>query len=258
MNIEVFKTKTINDFKKKILKSNLPSPPYRIILNGASGSGKTQVILNILLNPQFGYSSYFDYINVFIGSLDDLDEYTELSHKNRCFCYDEDKNKYSKKKMRIDEKMSIRQGVSNSELLELIDEIESNEYLKTKRYLFVFDDLVATDLLKNTTKSSAIDVLFIRGRHLARGASTIISTQKWNMLKTNLRAINATHVFLFNGLPNHQKKLIASEISGGYDEKEFIDIYEKYTNEKYSFIVVNLRNPKQTYLQDRYFNYITE
>ena len=256
MNIEVYKTKSPTDPKKTILKKDLPRPPYRIILNGASGSGKTQVIFNFLLNPKLGYASYFDYINVFIGSLDDLDEYRELAHKHKCMCYDDDANKYSSKLMRIDEKMSIRQGVNNDELLNLIDEMEQNELLKKKRYLFVFDDLVATELLKNSVKASAIDVLFIRGRHIGKGVSTIISTQKWNMLKTNLRAVNSTHVFLFNGLPNHQKKLIAGEISGGYDEKEFIEIYEKYTNQKYSFILINLREPKEKYIQDKNFNYI--
>ena len=34
--------------------------PFRLLINGKSQlSGKTSVIINLLLNPQFGYENYF-------------------------------------------------------------------------------------------------------------------------------------------------------------------------------------------------------
>ena len=44
--------------------------PFRLLINGKSQlSGKTSVILNLLLNPQFGYSNYFEGDNIWIITL---------------------------------------------------------------------------------------------------------------------------------------------------------------------------------------------
>ena len=255
MNIEVFKPLGVGDGKKKIIKANLPNPPLRWILVGHSGSGKTNLIKNILFNEDFGYGSYYDFIFVICGSADDVEEYERLANKRKCSCYDDDKKSFSEKKMKLHEKMSIKQSTSNEELMELIDEIEHNEYSKGKRFLFVLDDMIVDKLLKNTTQMNAIDTLFIRGRHFR--ASTIISTQKYTALKQNLRTLNATHITLFNGIPKGNLKIIAGEVAGAYEDEDILRIYNEYTREKYSYITINLKGTKEEYIQDRYFNYIT-
>jgi hypothetical protein len=254
MNIEVYTPIGIGDGKKKILKKQLPIPPFRWILVGHSGSGKTNLIKNILYNDNFGYSSYFDYIFIICGSADDVDEYDRLNYKSKCKCYDSDKKQFSKKKMRVEEKCSVRQSTTNEELMDIIDELEHNEYMKGKKYLFVLDDMIVDKLLKNSVGMNAIDSLFIRGRHF--GASTIISTQKYTALKQNLRTLNATNITLFNGIPKSNLKVISSEVAGAYEDEYISQIYNDYTREKFSYITINLKQSKDKYIQDTRFNYV--
>jgi hypothetical protein len=242
------------DNKKVVLNPSLPKPAFRLILVGHSGSGKSNVLKNLIFNSETGYADYFDFVFIFCGSVDDLDEYSRLGDKFKCHLFCEERQKYLKKKMKIGEKVICKQTTTNDELNELIRELEHNEFFKGKKSLFVFDDMIVSELLANTTKMNAIDSLFVRGRHFH--ASTIISTQKWTGLKQNLRTINATNVMLFTGIPKSNLKLIASELSGSYDDDEFISIYNQYTREKYSFILVNLKNTRDKYIQDREFNYI--
>ena len=254
MEIEVFTPLGIGDGKKRIIKENLPQPPMRWILVGHSGSGKTNLIKNILFNQKFGYGSYFDYIFVICGSADDVEEYERLSNRRKCYCYDLEKHKYSTKEMKLKEKISIRQSTTNEELMELIDEIEHNEYSKGKRFLFVLDDMIVDRLLKNSPQMNAIDTLFIRGRHFR--ASTLISTQKYTALKPNIRILNATHITLFNGIPKSNLRLIASETAGAYEDEDILRVYNEYTREKYSYITINLKSSKDKYIQDSQFKFI--
>lgn len=255
MEIEVFKPLGIGDGKQKVIKENLPRPPMRWILVGHSGSGKTNLIKNILFNEKFGYGSYFDYIFVICGSADDIEEYERLAEKRKCNCYDEDKHKYSTKQMKLKEKMSIRQTTSNEELMALIDEIEHNEYSKGRRFLFVLDDMIVDRLLKNSTQMNAIDTLFIRGRHFR--ASTIISTQKYTALKQNIRILNATHITLFNGIPKSNLRVIASEVAGAYEDDDILRVYNEFTREKYSYITINLKETKEKYILNKSFEFIS-
>ena len=156
--------------------------------------------------------------------------------------------------MKIGEKIICKQSTTNDELNELIHELEHNQFFQGKRSLFVFDDMIVNKLLANTTKMNAIDTLFVRGRHI--NISTIISTQKWSALKQNLRMINATNVLLFNGIPKSNLRLIASELAGHLEDDEFVKIYNQYTREKYSFIMINLKNSADKYVQDKHFDYI--
>lgn len=254
--IEVFESLSRKDKKACVLNSVLPKPVFRAILVGHSGSGKTNVLKNLLFNPKSCYGEYFDFIYIFCGSVDDLEEYERLGKKHKCSMYDDEKECYIKRRMPIGDKLIIQQTTSNDELNELIHELEHNEALVGKRTLIVLDDMITDTLLKNSVSMNAIDTLFVRGRHFK--CSVIISTQKYTALKQNLRMINTTNVFLFNGIPNSNLSLIAKELSGSYEDDEFIQIYKEHTKERYSFIVVNLKNSKDKYIQDRNFFYIGE
>ena len=46
---------------------NLFDLPFKLLINGKSQlSGKTTIILNLLLNPEFGYDKLFNGENIFI------------------------------------------------------------------------------------------------------------------------------------------------------------------------------------------------
>lgn len=251
--IEIYDVKKNRDNKLRYIPKHLPQPPTRIVATGYSGSGKTNVIKNIIFNPKMGYCHYFDLIFVICGSLDDIAEYERWGKKTKCVYKDKGKTK----ELKMIHKLVIKDGISIDEFNELLSQLEHMEDFNDKRILFVLDDMIVSNLLKNTTTLSPLDTIFVRGRHITQyGLSCIISTQKYNQVKQNLRTINATQQILFHGLPTHQLNLIASEISGGYSENDFKEIYQKYTREKYSFIIVNLKEAKEKYIQDKNFNYI--
>ena len=64
--------------------------PFKILINGKSQlSGKTTIVLNILLNPEFGYHDKFDGDDIYIISDNKLDnklkvlaDYKEIPEEN--------------------------------------------------------------------------------------------------------------------------------------------------------------------------------
>ena len=253
--IEVYDVKKACDTRLRYINKKLPQPPMRVITTGYSGSGKSNIIKNFIFNPKMGYCHYYDLIFIICGSLDDIDEYERWGKKSKCVY----KDKGKVKELKIQHKLVIKDGISIDEFNELLSQLEHMEEFQDKRILFILDDMIVSNILKNTTTLSPIDTIFIRGRHITDyGLSIIISTQKYNQLKQNIRIINSTQQILFHGLPTQQLNLIASELCGGFNENEFKNLYKKHTREKYSFIVVNLKEAKEKYIQDKNFKYITE
>ncbi len=53
--------------------------PFKLLINGKSQlSGKSTVLLSILLNPEFGYDKIFKGENIYIVSENDLDQKLKL------------------------------------------------------------------------------------------------------------------------------------------------------------------------------------
>ena len=52
--------------------------PFKLLINGKSQlSGKTTIVLNLLLNPQFGYADKFDGEDIYIISDNKLEQQTK-------------------------------------------------------------------------------------------------------------------------------------------------------------------------------------
>jgi len=222
------------DSKLKFINEALPKPIFRIILQGCSGSGKSSLIKNILFNPTWGYNRYFSENYLWINSLDDIDELKQLcSHYNT-------KN------------ISIQQKFDNYAVNRLYDEIERDNAKRTfkSRVLMVYDDQ-ATDNITNKTKTNAIDRIFCNGRHA--NISCIISTQKYKLLNNNIRCLNCTHLFVFSGTNASDLESISQEHCVKYNKEQMMDIFRKYLDKKYSFVVIDNVNHK---ILDKDFNEI--
>lgn len=252
--LKVFEPQKTKDKRKNKINKLLPKPPFRMIVVGSTGTGKSNFIKNLIYNDTMGYGGYFDYIFIFCGSVDDVDEYELLAIKNRVEMWDEDREKYVNKRIKLIDKIIVQQTLEEEELYDLIDIFENNEFFRNKRFLFVFDDMIVDRVMTNNNKMNVIDLLMVRGRHF--NASVIISTQKWTALKQNIRMINSSQVVLFNGIPKSNLKAIAKELSGFMDENDFKELYFNLTKQPFSFMIVNLKSPRDKYIQDKTFNYI--
>ena len=110
-----------------------------------------------------------------------------------------------------------------------------NEYNtdKDRKILIVFDDMI-TDMINNNKLNSIVTELFIRGRKL--NISLVFITQSYFKVPKDVR-LNTTHFFIAK-IPNKKElQQIPINHSSDIDFKDFIKIYEKCTDEPYSFLV---------------------
>ena len=101
--------------------------------------------------------------------------------------------------------------------------------------MIVFDDMIA-DMLSNEKLNPIVTELFIRGRKL--NISLVFITQSYFSVPKNIR-VNSTHYFVIK-IPNKKEfKQIAFNHSSDIDFQDFMNLYKKWTAERYSFLVID-------------------
>ena len=104
---------------------------------------------------------------------------------------------------------------------------------KENPILIVFDDMIA-DIIHNKKLNSIVTELFIRGRKL--NISLVFITKPYFRVPKDVKN-NTTH-FLIAKIPNKREiQQIAINHSSDINTKDFVNIYRKYTDEPYSFLV---------------------
>jgi hypothetical protein len=194
--------------KKFLLKQHNPNyeihgikTPFRMLIIGGSGAGKTQTFLNILHN----FGNTFNNIYIITKNKDEP-----------IYNYLEDK---------LGEKgLQISEGIGSAVDLDTLD--------KEEQTLIVLDDLV---LEKN---QKAIEEYFIRARKL--NCSVIYISQSYFAVPRMIRQ-NLTYLVIkrLNTLKDLFR--ILSEYSLGVDKKELKDLYDIATKDnKQDFLLVDL------------------
>ena len=193
--------------KKYLTKTHNPNfkihgiqVPFRMLIIGGSGSGKTQTFLNILHN----FSGTFQ--NIF------------LITKNK----DEPLYNYLADKLK-DKVFEIFEGISKAPDLDTFN--------KKEQTLVVFDDLV---LEKN---QSAIEEYYIRARKL--NCSVIYLSQSYYAVPLNIRR-NLTYLLIKRLQSLKDLYAILREYALGVDKKVLKNIYEKATGTKQDFLLVDM------------------
>ena len=91
-----------------------------------------------------------------------------------------------------------------------------------------------SDMINNKKLNSIVTELFIRGRKL--NISLVFITQSYFKVPKDVR-LNTTHFFIMK-IPNRRElQQIALDNSSNIDFKDFINIYNKCTDESYFFLV---------------------
>lgn len=193
--------------KKFLLKQHNPNyeihgikVPFRMLIIGGSGAGKTQTFMTILHN--FGNT----FQNIYIIT------------KNK----DEPLYNYLESKTGKDG-LQILEGINNAPDLDTLD--------KEEQTLIVMDDLV---LERN---QSQLEQYFIRARKL--NCSLIYISQSYYAVPRLIRQ-NLTYLVIkkLNTLTDLFR--IMREYSLGVDKKQLKDIYETATETKQDFLLVDL------------------
>jgi uridine kinase len=204
----------ITNFYKKIPKNLLPkyenpnydnhliNVPFRMLIVGASGAGKTSVALEIIkrMNNTFG-------------------EITIIT-KNA----DEPLYKFLRTKIPAHQ-LHIYEGINQ------IPDLDS--YDPDFQHLVIFDDLV---LEKNQSK---IEEYFIRGRKIAKGLSMMYLTQSYYKTPKTIR-LNVSYLILKKLASNRDLNLILSEVNLGVNKEVLLALYKYTTTERSDFLMIDI------------------
>ena len=159
----------------------IPDHPYRILIIGGSGSGKTNALLNLIHTQP-------DIDKIYLYAKDPYEaKYQYLINKRRKiglnrFNYPKAFIKYS------------------NDMQDVYKNIEEYNTDKNRKILIVFDDMIA-DMINNKTLNSILTELFIRGRKL--NISLVFITQSYFKVPKDVR-LNYTHFFIMK-IPNKRE-----------------------------------------------------
>lgn len=192
---------------ERIKKSNLPGKNAAVYIVGTPGSGKSNLIHQMLHCSHF-YRRFFDTINIISPSIHTFAQRFKLQPE------------------------SMRSKFDILEIEGILKEFEP----KTKN-LIVFDDSIAD--LNQVGRSSVIRKLILNRRHLY--GSTWITSQRYNMLDKSLR-VNLSHLILFK-LPKQELELIYGEKISGMTRDEFLSMCNfVFADSVHNFMYIQL-NP---------------
>ena len=194
----------------------IPDHPYRILIIGGSGSGKTNTLLN-LINEQKDIDKIYLYAK-------DLNESKyELLIKNR---------ENSGIKHVNDSNAFIECSNTMEEVYENIGNYNPN---RKRKILIVFDDMIA-DIMTNKKFQSLIKELFIRCRKI--NISLVFITQSYFSVPKDVR-LNSTHYLIMKINNRRELQNIAINHSADIDYKDFMKIYRECTKDRFNFLTTD-------------------
>ena len=207
---------------------HIPDHPYRILIACGSGSGKTNVLLNLINNQP---------------DIDKIYLYTKDPYEAKCQYLIK-----KRKKIGLDHFKDPKAFMEYSnDMKDVYKHIEDFNPRKKRKTLNVFDDMIA-DMINNKKINPVVTELFIGGRKL--GISIVFVTQSYFKVPKDVR-INSTHFFIMK-IPNKRElQQIALNHSSDIDFKVFMKIYTKCTTEPYSFLVNDTTLPSNDPLRFR-------
>ena len=194
----------------------IPDHPYRILIIGGSGSGKTNALLNLINNQP-------DIDKIYLYAKDPYEaKYQYLINKRERVGI----NRLNDPKAFIEYFNNMHKVYKN------IDKYNPD---KENKVLIVFDDMIA-DVINNKELNSIVRELFIRSRKL--NISLAFITQSYFKVPKDVRN-NSTHFFIMK-IPNKRELMeIAINHSSDINTKDFIEIFRKCTDKPYSFLVID-------------------
>ena len=159
----------------------IPDHPYRILIIGGSGTGKTNVLLNLINNKQ---------------DIDKIYPYAKDSYEDK-YQYLINKRESAGLKHLNNSKAFVEYSNGMHDVYKNIDNYNLN---KENKILIVFDNMIA-DMINNKKLNSIVIELFIRCRKL--NISLVFISQSYFKVPKDVR-INSIHFFVMK-IPNKRK-----------------------------------------------------
>ena len=125
----------------------------------------------------------------------------------------------------------------SDDMNDMLDDINNYNKNRDKKVLIVFDDMIA-DIEYNKKFKRIIKELFYRARKI--NILIVFITQSYFRALKDAR-LNSTHYILMKIGNKKELKSIAEEKSGHLDYKDFLEMYNYYIKEPYSFMTIDAR-----------------
>jgi len=202
--------------------SFLPSLPMRMLVVAPSNGGKSNMLKNMLLRPEFGYRDYFTdsktgALNYFVfsrtlGADHTLDELVDQLPKFHAYREWDDT---------------------------IIRDIMEYSRLKTERgVLLLLDDMITDTKAFNKCSGNLLNELAFMGRH--HKVSFIITSQSYTSIQRPIR-INSSAVIAFN-LKNKREEQAFLDEQSMWDNIQ--ELYAMAMSQKYGFLYLNKETGK--------------
>ena len=206
----------------------IPDNPYRILIVGGSGSGKTNTLLN-LINERNDIDKIYLYARDLIEPNYECFikkcENTGIKHLN-------------------DPNAPIECPNTTDEIYENINDYNPR---RKRKFLIVFDDMIA-NIITNRRFQAIITELFPRRRKL--NISLVFITQSYFPLPKDV-TLNLAHYLILK--INNRKELqnIATDHSADIDCEDFMKIYRECTRESFNYLAIDVTLPASNPLRFR-------
>lgn len=212
-------------------ESIIPKHPFVCLVNGAIGSGKTNMLCNMLLNPaMYGRDKtgrpYWDSIFVFTNSHDEILE--KLMDDG------------------IIPKTNVKHVPDEGDLKKVLKMQKENvkasngDFSRVPRLFFIFDDIIDSDLIK----SSSFKTLCIRNRHM--NASVFCLGQYFNAWPKQMR-MQATNLMIFSGNLAERELITDVFCPSNMNKKDFNDVvafaWQPEEKNKFPFLHICRKEP---------------
>ena len=199
--------------------------PFRMLIIGLSGSGKTNNLLHLIQN--LNETSPIDKIYLYVKDL------TEPKYK---FLINNRKN------------AGIKHFNNSTAFIEYSNDMDDvftniNNYNKKRKQkvLIVFDNMIA-DIMSSTNFQAIIKELFIRCRKL--NISIVFITQSYFRTPKDAR-LNSTHYVIMKIQNRKEFQNTAQENSGDINFKDFLKTCKDYTSKPYSCMIIDTTVPSR-------------
>ena len=200
---ETYKMINFDDYtNENIIEHNpnwpyIPDHPYRILIIGSSGSGKTNALLNLINNQS-------DIDKIYLYAKDPYEKkYQYLINKREEVGLD----RFNDPKAFIE---------YSNDMQDVYKNIEDYSLGKKRKILIASDDIIA-DMINNKKLNSIVTELFIRGRKL--NISIVFITQSYFKVPKDVR-LNSTHFFIMKIVNKRELRQIALNHSSDIDFKD--------------------------------------
>ena len=195
---------------------HIPDYPYRILIIGGSGSGKTNTLLNLIKEQD--YHDVIDKIYLYAKDLSEPKyEYLIKKREDAGIKHLNDPNAF------------IECSNTMDDVYENIHDYNSS---RKRKILIAFDDMIA-DIMTNKRFQAIIKELFIRCRKL--NISLVFITQSYFSVPKDVR-LNLTHYLIMKTDNRKELQNLLINHSADIDYKDVMKIYRECTREPYNFL----------------------